>query len=75
VGQFADSGLFIAIAFAGILPMAAIVQLAAVQWLFKSLYEILATPITYAAVSFLKRAEKLDHYDRRTNFNPLAVRS
>jgi hypothetical protein len=75
VGQLADSGLFIAIAFAGILPLDAIVQLAAAQWLFKSAYEILATPLTYVAVNFLKQAEKIDHYDRQTNFNPLAVGS
>ncbi len=74
-GQLVDSGIFIAIAFTGILPLAAIVQLAAAQWLFKSLYEILATPLTYIAVHFLKRAEKLDHYDRQTNFNPLTVSS
>jgi uncharacterized integral membrane protein (TIGR00697 family) len=73
VGQLADSGIFIAIAFTGILPLSAIVQLAVAQWLFKSLYEIIATPFTYIAVSFLKRAEKLDHFDRQTNFNPLTV--
>lgn len=74
-GQLVDSALFIAIAFGGILPWPAIVQLAAAQWLFKSLYEILATPLTYVAVNFLKRTEKLDYYDRRTNFNPLTVRT
>ncbi len=73
VGQLVDSGLFIAIAFSGILPLAGLVQLAAAQWLFKSVYEILATPLTYIAVNFLKRAEKIDHYDRQTNFNPLAM--
>lgn len=75
VGQLADSGIFIAIAFAGMLPPAAQAQLIVTQWLFKSAYEIAATPFTYIVVNFLKRAEKKDCYDRETNFNPLAVRS
>jgi hypothetical protein len=74
-GQLVDSGLFITIAFAGALPLAALGQLIATQWLFKSAYEILATPLTYIVVNFLKRVEKRDHYDRETNFNPLVMRS
>jgi hypothetical protein len=73
-GQLVDSGLFITIAFAGALPLAALGQLIATQWLFKSAYEILATPLTYIVVNFLKRVEKQDHYDRETNFNPLVMR-
>jgi hypothetical protein len=75
VGQLADSVLFIAIAFAGLLPAAAMVQLVLCQWLFKCAYEILATPLTYMVVNFLKRAENMDHYDRDTDFSPLAVGS
>ena len=40
----------------------------------KSVYEALATPLTYLAVTFLKRAEREDFYDRETNFNPLRWR-
>ena len=43
------------------------------QWLFKSAYEALATPLTYLAVNFLKRADRVDHYDRGTDFNPLKL--
>jgi queuosine precursor transporter len=39
----------------------------------KSSYEIIATPITYAVVNFLKREEGQDIYDHDTNFNPLKV--
>ena len=73
VGQLADSGLFIVIAFAGTLPSANLLQVSAAQWLVKSGYEILATPLTYWIVNFLKRAEQEDFYDRDTNFNPLAL--
>ncbi len=72
VGQFADSLIFISIAFFG-LPAIALLQIALTQWLVKSAYETLVTPLTYVAVNALKRAENEDYYDRDTNFNPLAV--
>jgi len=73
VGQLADSGIFILAAFFGVLPNDALIQLIITQWLFKSLYEAAATPITYIVVNFLKRAENEDYYDRETNFNPLSI--
>jgi len=33
---------------------------------------VLATPLTYAVVNFLKREEGVDYFDRHTNFNPFA---
>lgn len=74
LGQLADSGLFITIAFIGIVPPAALAQMVITQWLFKSAYEAVATPLTYVVVNFLKRKEQEDHYDRNTDFNPLAFR-
>lgn len=73
VGQLADSALFIAIAFSGSAPAGALPGLIVSQWLFKSAYEALATPLTYLAVNFLKRADRVDHYDRETDFNPLKL--
>ncbi len=75
VGQLADSGIFILAAFAGIIEGAALGQLIVTQWLFKSAYEALATPLTYLAVNYLKQAENEDYYDRDTNFNPLKLES
>jgi hypothetical protein len=37
---------------------------------FKVLYEIAATPATYAVVRFLKKREQIDYYDVGTNFSP-----
>ena len=71
VGQLADSGVFIFLAFYGTVPLDALVTMAGSQWLMKSAYETLVTPLTYLAVNFLKRAEREDFYDRDTNFNPL----
>ena len=73
VGQLADSSIFILAAFAGILPNETLGQLVITQWLFKSAYEALVTPLTYVVVNLLKRVENEDYYDRETNFNPLAI--
>jgi hypothetical protein len=73
VGQLADSGIFILIAFTGILPNGALGSLIITQWLFKSVYEALVTPLTYIVVNYLKKAENEDYYDRETNFNPVAL--
>jgi uncharacterized integral membrane protein (TIGR00697 family) len=74
VGQLADSGVFILLAFYGMVPPDALFAMAGSQWLVKSAYETLVTPLTYLAVKFLKRAEREDFYDRQTNFNPLRWR-
>jgi len=71
VGQFADSGVLISLAFYGTMPNGALRELILTQWLVKSAYEALVTPFTYLAVNYLKRAEGEDYYDRKTNFNPL----
>ncbi len=73
VGQLADSALFITIAFAGVLPDAALARVVLTQWLFKSAFEAAATPLTYAVVSALKRAEGIDPFDRETDFNPFRL--
>lgn len=74
VGQALDSLVFVVVAFAGVLPPPALAVAALSQWAAKSLYEALATPLTYLVVGFLKRSEGVDHYDRGTRFNPLALR-
>ena len=74
VGQALDSAVFVVVAFAGVLPTDALVAAAVSQWAAKSLYEALATPLTYLVVGFLKRSEGVDYYDRHTRFNPLALR-
>jgi queuosine precursor transporter len=71
VGQGLDSAVFSAIAFAGTgVPLAN--QILTI-WAIKVVWEILATPITYAGVGFLKRKEGIDVYDVATDFNPLHV--
>jgi uncharacterized integral membrane protein (TIGR00697 family) len=71
VGEGADSLVFITLAFGGLLPPAALVAAILSQWLFKSGFEALATPLTYFVINRLKAVERLDPFDRSTDFNPL----
>ncbi|MFA6918787.1 MAG: queuosine precursor transporter [Patescibacteria group bacterium] len=70
VGELADSVIFILIAFVGILPNSLIITLIVSNYIFKTLVEILFTPITYKVIKFLKKTEQEDVYDYKTNFNP-----
>jgi uncharacterized integral membrane protein (TIGR00697 family) len=71
IGQGIDSLLFISIAFYGVLPSSVLVSAILAQWLVKSIYEALATPLTYLVVNALKRAEGIDTFDTNTDFSPL----
>lgn len=73
VGQGADSAIFISAAFAGILPAGALAAAVLSQWLVKSGYEALATPLTYWVVNRLKRAEGGEAFDRETDFSPVRL--
>lgn len=73
VGQGLDSAVFVSLAFLGTLATGDLVTTILSQWLIKTVYEVVATPLTYAVVSHLKRVEGVDTYDYHTNFSPLAV--
>jgi uncharacterized integral membrane protein (TIGR00697 family) len=73
VGEGLDSLVFISIAFFGTIPSSALVSTIITQWLMKSAYEALVTPLTYLAVNFLKRQEGFDFFDYDTQFNPLRI--
>jgi uncharacterized integral membrane protein (TIGR00697 family) len=73
VGQGLDLLVFITVAFAGTIPLAGLLPIIVTQWLVKSVYEALATPLTYGVVDYLKRQEGLDVYDYDTGFSPIAL--
>jgi uncharacterized integral membrane protein (TIGR00697 family) len=56
-GETLDSACFITIAFLGTVPAAALPGMVLAQSAFKTAYEVLATPLTYAMVGAVKRAE------------------
>ncbi|HRE47432.1 MAG TPA: queuosine precursor transporter [Aggregatilineales bacterium] len=74
VGQFVDTSVFLVVAFYGVFPNEVLLTIFVSNYIFKVSVEALFTPVTYAAVRFLKRAEAEDYYDTKTNFNPFALR-
>lgn len=76
VGEAVDSALFYPLAFynTGIIPNDKLPLVMLAQFFGKVMVEVLFTPLTYKIVGFLKRAEHEDFYDRRTNFNPFALK-
>ena len=72
VGEGLDSLIFVTLAFAG--TGASLANPIVTTWLIKVGYEILATPLTYAVVNYLKRHEGIDVYDTHTRFMPLPAR-
>ncbi len=74
IGQGLDSLVFVLVAFVGTIPLVGIASAILAQWLFKSIYEAAATPLTYLVVNRLKQEEGVDVYDYDTTFNPLPVK-
>lgn len=72
-GEGIDTLFFISFAFWGTQPFSSIITLILTQWIIKVLYEVIATPLTYGIVGFLKAQEQLDTYDYQTNFNPFRL--
>ncbi len=73
VGEGLDSLVFILVAFSGIIPSGGLASAVLTQWFIKTGYEVIATPLTYCVVGFLKRREGIDFFDHRTRFNPLLI--
>ncbi len=74
VGELVDSSLFYFIAFYGIWATGDIVKVTIIQYLFKTGWEVVMTPVTYRIVNFLKRAEGEDYYDVDTKFTPFSLK-
>lgn len=72
-GELLDSALFYTIAFAGLWSTDKLMPIMMTQYVLKSGWEILATPLTYKIVGFLKRTEQEDYFDRDTRFTPFTL--
>ncbi len=73
VGEGVDTVVFVTIACAlGVFPWEIAPSLLLSNYVFKVLIEIAFTPVTYAVVRSLKRAEGEDFYDRGTVFSLVA---
>jgi queuosine precursor transporter len=69
-GQFVDTIILVIIGFGGTAPPSTLAILAASAYVGKVVYEVVATPLTYLVVGFLKRSEGLDAFDYKSKFNP-----
>ena len=72
-GEGVDSLLFTALAFGGVWPLALVGRVIFWNFILKTGYEILATPLTYFIVHRLKRAERSDPFDVQTRFSPFRL--
>jgi uncharacterized integral membrane protein (TIGR00697 family) len=73
-GQAADSALFYPIAFLGApgWTTQSIALLALTQWIIKTGWEVVLTPVTYVVVGWLKNREGVEVFDEGTEFSPFA---
>ena len=70
VGQFVDTVVVITIVFIGVYDFPTMLNLMFTGYVFKVVYEAIATPVTYWVVNSLKRAEGVDTFDEGVSFNP-----
>jgi uncharacterized integral membrane protein (TIGR00697 family) len=76
-GEGVDSLLFYPLAFygTGIIPDDKLPLVMLAQFVAKVGVEVVFTPVTYAIVGALKRAEQEDFYDRGTKFTPFSLKA
>jgi uncharacterized integral membrane protein (TIGR00697 family) len=73
VGEGIDTAIFLLIAFGGVFTNATLWEIFKSNYVFKVGVEVAFTPITYWVVTYLKRVERSDVYDRNTDFNPFQL--
>ena len=69
VGEAFDTIIFIAVSFWGTMDNKVLFQMMLFQYLFKVLYEVVFTPVTYAVVKWVKKKEQLDTYDNGIQYS------
>jgi uncharacterized integral membrane protein (TIGR00697 family) len=74
-GEAVDSGLFYTLAFYGVWDQSLLIKVMVTQYVLKTAWEVVNTPLTYRVVAFLKRAEHEDFYDTNTNFTPFSIQA
>lgn len=75
IGEGADSLIFNFIAFFGVFELSNVLYIAFSGFILKTIYEVIATPATYAIVRYLKRIENEDKYDIGISYNPFEFKS
>ncbi len=74
VGEGADSLIFFPIAFGGVIPVPELAKLMLAQVVLKTLYEVVALPLTIRVVRYVKRREETDVYDRNVSYGIFKIK-
>lgn len=73
-GEGADSLIFFPLAFGGLMPVQDLLKMMLLQVTAKTLYEILALPVTIQVVKHVKKIEGYSAYDTDISYNPLKIK-
>lgn len=73
-GEGADSLIFFPLAFGGLISPAELLKLIGVQVVLKTLYEVVALPLTVRLVRYIKKKEGSDVYDEHISYNILRIK-
>lgn len=73
-GEGADSLIFFPLAFGGLISPAELLKLIGVQVVLKTLYEVVALPVTVRLVRYIKKKEGSDVYDEHISYNILRIK-
>lgn len=76
VGEGVDTLIFYPLAFGGLIafPWHLIFKVMLANYFLKVMWEVFATPVTYKVVAYLKKKEKEDYFDYKTDFNPFLIK-
>lgn len=74
IGQAVDTAIFYPVAFLGFWQNDLLLVVMFASYVGKVIWEIIATPLIYVLIGFLKKKENEDHYDYNTNFTPFALK-
>ena len=73
-GEGADSLIFFPLAFGGLMPFTELLRLMLIQVVVKTMYEVIALPLTIRVVDFVKKLDETDTFDSDLDsYNPLKV--
>ena len=72
-GEAVDSVIFYPVAFLGTWSNEQVISVMIGNYFLKVFWEVVATPVTYRIVNFLKSRENEDYFDTDTDFNPFTL--
>ena len=74
VGEAADSLIFFPMALGGVVPWETMPAMMITQAVLKTLYEVVALPVTVRVVRRVKRLEGGEAFDRHVSYNVLKIK-